>query len=331
MRAAWSLAALVLASASLSGCLGVDNMDDLKDMLGFRPVALSVAAPIARAQASTVLADVAQLVAFTAQASQDPQGLPLEFNWDFGDGTDADGSQATHAWRSPGLYTVTLHAANLAGKEAFDTVVVTVRADLPPVVAFTITLDGKSVERAHASDPLLFTSQVRDPEGQPVKLLWDFGDGTTATTPTATHSSGDGGRYTVSLRAEDPAGHVGTALGQLTLDDSFHDQGHVAMLGPTLDSSPIHVGALAQHITVKTDIEPLLGVNAVILTLVDAAGKEVGRMPLEPPLGTQGVFEKLLDVPADMLQGHAFGDWSVVVQHERGIDVSFTFTAEVTY
>src|SRR5262249_59290800 len=52
-----------------------------------------------------------------------------------------------------------------------------------------------------------------DPDGDPLTYLWDFGDGTQATGPTATHVYADNGSYLAALIVSDGANTVrGTAV-----------------------------------------------------------------------------------------------------------------------
>ncbi len=66
------------------------------------------AAPVAVPSASTLETTVGAAVLFDATASFDPDGDPITFAWDFGDGWDASGSTVSHAFSSPGVRTVTL-------------------------------------------------------------------------------------------------------------------------------------------------------------------------------------------------------------------------------
>ena len=48
--------------------------------------------------------EVGEEITFDASASEDPQGLPLEFRWELGDGTIETGEKVTHIYRQPGIY-----------------------------------------------------------------------------------------------------------------------------------------------------------------------------------------------------------------------------------
>ncbi len=75
-------------------------------------------APEARIQASALIARTGGAhdgIRFDAGGSTDPEGDPLVFHWDFGDGTSARGSLVTHAFAKPGRYSVTLSARDDSG------------------------------------------------------------------------------------------------------------------------------------------------------------------------------------------------------------------------
>jgi len=71
---------------------------------------------------------VNETVTFDASASSDNLGSAgiVLYEWDFGDSTTGTGQTTTHAYTSPGAYTVTLTVKDAAGNTATDTLTITV-------------------------------------------------------------------------------------------------------------------------------------------------------------------------------------------------------------
>lgn len=80
-----------------------------------------------------------QSPSFIAFDSTDPDGVITSYSWSFGDGTTATGVQTTHAYVSPGTYTVTLTVTDDDG--AIGVSSQQVQATAPPVGG-TIASDG---------------------------------------------------------------------------------------------------------------------------------------------------------------------------------------------
>lgn len=116
--------------------------------------------PVARATASPTHGNLPLDVSFDGTGSFDPDGDPLSYDWDFGDGS-AHGSGATtsHTYTTSGVYTVTLTVSDGRGLHGQTTLQIDSDNDAPtPVidapassklfrVGETITLEG------HATDP----------------------------------------------------------------------------------------------------------------------------------------------------------------------------------
>jgi len=73
------------------------------------------------------------LVTFDAGGSEDPDGMIIDFVWDFGDGSEAGyGPLVTHGYTEPGQYTVTLTVIDNCDAIGQDTAEVTVSGATPP-------------------------------------------------------------------------------------------------------------------------------------------------------------------------------------------------------
>jgi len=68
------------------------------------------------------------LVSFDGSASTDNVGI-VSYDWSFGDGTTGTGKTTSHAYASPGSYTVTLTVMDAAGNSAVDSLSVTVNSE----------------------------------------------------------------------------------------------------------------------------------------------------------------------------------------------------------
>jgi chitodextrinase len=115
-------------------------------------------------------------VAVDASASTD-DGTIVTYSWSFGDGGVAAGEKATHTYKLPGIYTITLDLLDNDGLTATLSQDVEI-IDYPPVADFTFTVDGATVS---------FLSASTDDYGI-VSYSWDFGDGTTSTEANPTHT-----------------------------------------------------------------------------------------------------------------------------------------------
>lgn len=145
---------------------------------------------------------------FSGVGSSDPDGNPLTYTWDFGDGTPTVAGQTvnhtyTSAAGSP--YTVTL---TVSDGVATDTATASVRVSDPAAE------NGTPV--AVISAPLECTTGVTctgfsgedssDPDGDPLTYTWDFGDGApqvAGQTASHTYTSSAGSPYTVTLTVSD--------------------------------------------------------------------------------------------------------------------------------
>lgn len=87
-------------------------------------------APVADA-GSNQTAETGQVVSFSGSGSSDPDGDPLSYTWNFGDGTGASGLNVSHSYGSAGVYTVTLTVSDGLLTDN-DTALVTVEDPPPP-------------------------------------------------------------------------------------------------------------------------------------------------------------------------------------------------------
>ncbi|HXG12418.1 MAG TPA: PKD domain-containing protein, partial [Gemmataceae bacterium] len=115
------------------------------------------------------------------------------FAWNFGDGSTASGDPGTHAWATPGTYTVQLRVTDKDGAATTASTTVTVKGAAAPVVSAgpdRTAAEGQAVS---------FSGSVSGVSTTGLSYLWNFGDGSTATgTLTPSHTYRDNGTYKVT-------------------------------------------------------------------------------------------------------------------------------------
>jgi PKD repeat protein len=149
-------------------------------------------------------------VTFDARASDAIEGVITEYNWDFGDGTEATTITGftSHQFLKSGQFNVRLTVTNDQG--GTDSTTVLVRVNGAPQINLSIP------EVVRSGDIILLdASNTVDPEGGPMKFMWDLnyledsdGDGDT-------RNDVDSTEEIVYL----PTESSGTIMGALTVDD----------------------------------------------------------------------------------------------------------------
>ena len=195
------------------------------------------APPVARFTASDTSPEIFETVSFDATLSSDgtdANGNPIRcgasctYDWDFGDGSTATGIFATHQFRSPGTYQVRLTVTDARGASDTTAQPITVGAGASPSAEILTSPDAPGV-----GQPVFFNaSQSTAGEGRRiVSYSWNFGDGTTGSGVTVTHSYQAPGIYRVTLTVENDAGRQDT-------DDAEVTVGTVPGLAAVLNVSP---------------------------------------------------------------------------------------------
>ena len=149
-------------------------------------------------------------VTFDARASDAIEGVITEYSWDFGDGTEATTITGftSHQFLKSGQFNVRLTVTNDQG--GTDSTTVLVRVNGAPQINLSIP------EVVRSGDIIqLDASNTVDPEGGPIKFVWDLnyledsdGDGDT-------RNDVDSTEEIVYL----PTESSGTIMGALTVDD----------------------------------------------------------------------------------------------------------------
>jgi PKD repeat protein len=142
------------------------------------------------------------VASFDGSGSSDPDGTIAGYAWNFGDNTTGSGATPNHTYATGGTYTVTLTVTDNQGATNTVSNPITVSATVAPTASFAATPDDLDV----AFDG----SASSDPDGTIAGYAWNFGDNTTGTGATPSHSYAAAGTYTVTLTVTDNQGATGT-------------------------------------------------------------------------------------------------------------------------
>ena len=175
----------------------------------------------------------------TASAPGASGGTITDYSWNFGDGTPVDDTSGTaaasHAYASPGIYTVTLTATDDLGVTGTATEQLTVDA---PTAAFTPSATVSAPGATVSFD----ASGSTDPEGTITDYSWNLGRGRivdTGSTPSLQFRSWHRGARTITLTVTNNYGQTSTATHTLTIDDpptaAFTPSASVAAPGATVN------------------------------------------------------------------------------------------------
>ena len=154
---------------------------------------------------------------FDGSGSSDPDGDPLTYHWDFGNGDTDLGVNPTYTYAAAGVYTVTLWVTDPHGLAYVQPTTATISLS-PPVASFT-----ESTHVAPVGTPIDFDpSGSLDPDGTIVLYEWILGVeppvyATSATPQILQYIFLTPGTYTVTLTVTDNDGLTDTATDTKTI------------------------------------------------------------------------------------------------------------------
>lgn len=148
-----------------------------------------------------------------ASASFSPEGYPLTYQWDLGDGSSSNGVLVSHEYAASGSYEVVLTISDGQGGEDQASESFSVSDGLPsaPVASFTYQVDGLTVS--------VDASGSSDADDDIVSYDWDFGDGSLGSDNLYTHSYAEEGTYNVTLTVTDATGLSDQQVQQVVVED----------------------------------------------------------------------------------------------------------------
>ncbi|MES9991383.1 MAG: PKD domain-containing protein [Candidatus Thiodiazotropha sp.] len=186
--------------------------------------------------------DVGETIQFSGNGSADADGSIVSYDWTFGDGTSGVGLSPTHTYTSPGTYNVTLTVTdNNNAVDSDDTSVSIEPGNQPP------TANPSGPYAANVGEELLFDGTASsDADGDIISYEWDFGDGTTATGATPSHTYLAAGSYNVTLTVTDDGNLSGSGVTTATI-------GAVNKMAPKAVANGPYSGTVNIEMTFNSD------------------------------------------------------------------------------
>ncbi len=140
---------------------------------------------------------------------------PVTTTWNFGDGSNGSGMSTTHAFSTPGTYTVSTEVVNSVGDDS-ESCLVTVNERILPAAIAGCRATPASVD---ANGTVTLNGTVSGTE--PVTISVDFGDGSaTASSLPARHVYATTGSYTARITVTNAAGTNSCTI-PVNVGDSF--------------------------------------------------------------------------------------------------------------
>ncbi|HEY5809941.1 MAG TPA: PKD domain-containing protein [Povalibacter sp.] len=142
---------------------------------------------------------------------------PLQFVWDFGDGTQTSGMQAAHVYVEPGSYNVVLTIRDASGTTARDSS----QVDVSPRRASSV-INVAVPSNVVAGQPAMFMATAPDEDAGALSYAWTFSNGQTATGPHTVATFPVAGTYLASVRVTNDRGV--SSSGEIAFDvaDAAH-------------------------------------------------------------------------------------------------------------
>ena len=140
-------------------------------------------------------------VVFDGSGSSDPNGDVLTWSWDFGDGAMGSGPTPSHSYAGAGEYTVSL----TVNDGELDSLIATTTATIaiPPPNSAPVADPGGPYAGTHGVAVSFDGTGSSDPDGDTLTYAWDFGDRTTGSGATPSHTYDMAGNYDVRLVVSD--------------------------------------------------------------------------------------------------------------------------------
>jgi PKD repeat protein len=143
---------------------------------------------------------------FDATGSADEAGNIVNYQWDFGDSHQANGKKVSHKYASAKNFQAKLTVTDNENGTDQTSREVVVQASKPPIALFTFSPSAGDTSTTFRFD----ANSSRDSDGRIASYSWNFGDGTTASGPTAQHRYASNSTFLIRLTVRDNSGMIST-------------------------------------------------------------------------------------------------------------------------
>jgi glucose/arabinose dehydrogenase/chitodextrinase len=147
-----SLYYLDLGYADNTGTFGISKLRRIRYLQ-------SNQAPVALMSANRTSGPAPLTVNFSSAGSNDPEGQPITYSWDFGDGSSSTAANPSHTYANAGQYLVRLTVSD--GQNSSVSTPLTISVGSPPTATITAPSDGAPFR---AGDVISYSGAATDPE-----------------------------------------------------------------------------------------------------------------------------------------------------------------------
>lgn len=245
-------------------------------------------------------------VTYSATINEEEATRPLQYQWSFGDGASGSGLRSSHTYRKPGTYTVNFTATNEAGEASRSLQVNVTRPPQPASIA-SMNANPNPVDEG---ETVQFSSTA---EGDsPITYEWSFGDGSSATGDSPTHTYDEAGRYTVRLEASNDAGQDSQTL-TMRVNRAIPE---VCMTINELNS--VYFGANAS--TLSDDAKDTLMENVEVLSKCPNLRVRIEGFAAPGERNVQSLSEDRAEAVADFYESHDIDESRISTSGEGQVE-----------
>ena len=208
----YNIAGVYTAKLTVTSTAGLTNIASTSITATASIVITPPAPPTAVISSSTSAGPAPLTVAFNGSGSSAATNASIaSYAWSFGDGSSATGANTSHSFTIAGTYSATLTVTDSNGQ--------TNSTETPVVITAPVVLVNKSPTAAITATPIsgmtpltvtFNGSASTDSDGTIASYVWNFGDGSTATGTTVTHTYTTAAAFNATLKVTDNQGATGT-------------------------------------------------------------------------------------------------------------------------